>query len=46
MLTKDFKMVLTAPQPVLVIIKGAAHTLYNGPPDKGGIVQRACCLIR
>ena len=21
--------------------KGAAHTLYSGPPDKGGIIQRA-----
>ena len=52
------KMVITAPQPMLVIIslrentlvkKGAAHTayaLYNGPPDKGGIIQRVGCLIR
>ena len=42
---------LTAPEPVLVTmslskvnalaIKGAAHTLYNGPPDEGGIIQRA-----
>ena len=49
-------MILTDPQPVLVIMrwskgnalakKGAAHTLYNGPPDKGGIIQRAGCLIR
>ena len=22
-------------------IKDAAHTLYNGPPDKGDIIQRA-----
>ena len=49
-------MVLTAPQPMLFImslskknalaIKGAAPTLYSGPPDKGGIIQRAGCLIR
>ena len=26
--------------------KGAAQTLYNGPPDKGGKIQRAGCLIR
>ena len=49
-------MVLTAPPPVLVIMslskenalamKGARHTLYNGPPDKGGMIQRAGCLIR
>ena len=42
--------------PVLVIIslskgnalaiKSAAHTSYNGPPDKGGIIQRSGCLIR
>ena len=24
----------------------AAYTLYNGPSDKGGIIQRAGCLIR
>ena len=23
-----------------------SYTLYNGPPDKGGIIQRAGCLIR
>ena len=43
-------MVLTASQPVLVKMrlskgkalakKGAANTLYNGPPDKGGIIQK------
>ena len=49
-------MVLTAPQSMLVImslikgnalaIKNAAHTLYNNRlPDKGGIIQRAGCLI-
>ena len=27
-------------------IKSTAHTLYNGPPDKGGIIQRVSCLIR
>ena len=27
-------------------LKGAGHTLYNGPPDKGGIIQWAGCLIR
>ena len=53
---KTLRMVLTAPQPVLVTmslskgnaltIEGVAHTLYNGPPDKGGIIQRAGCLIR
>ena len=45
---KTIKMVLTVPQPVLVIMslsKGntfasAAHTLYSEPLDKGGIIQR------
>ena len=48
------KMVLTAPQPVLVIKiltkeilkKGAGPTLYNEPPDKHGMLQRAGCLIK
>ena len=48
--TKNFKMVLTTPQSVLVKIslsKGnAPYTLYNGPPDKGGIIQRVGCLTR
>ena len=54
--TKDFKMVLTAPQPVLVImsfrkgntlaIKRRSLFFYDGPLDKGGITQRAGCLIR
>ena len=50
-------MVLTAPQPlltlmslskgnVLAIKKAAAHTLYNGHPDKGDIIQRAGGLMR
>ena len=47
-ITKTLKILLTAPQPRLVIMslsKGAAHTLYNGPIDKGSIIQRAGCLI-
>ena len=24
--------------------KGTVYTLYNGPPDKGGIIIRAGCL--
>ena len=45
------KMVLTAPKPMLVILRlskenDAAHTLYNGPSDKVGTIQRAGCLIR
>ena len=51
---KTIKIVLIAPQPVLVIMslsKGNALTIkrrnsYSGPPDKGGIIQRAGCLIR
>ena len=48
--TKDFTGVLTDPQPVLVIMssskgKGAALTLYNGPPDKGGIIQRTGMVV-
>ena len=31
---------------VLAIKKGAAHTLYNGHPDKGDIIQRAGGLMR
>ena len=27
------------------LYKGAANTLYNGPPDIGGIIQGAGCLI-
>ena len=47
------KMVLPAPQPVMVIMslsKGNVfaiiHTSYNGPPDKGGIISIDGCLIR
>ena len=53
---KTVKMVLTVPQPVLVIIclsKGNALAIkrlipyiYDGHPDKGGIIQRAGCLTR
>ena len=55
---KTLKMVITDPQPVLVImslskgnglaIKKAklAHTLYNRLPDKSGIIKRPGCLIR
>ena len=25
---------------------GSAHILYSGPPEKGGIIQGAGCLIR
>ena len=27
-------------------IKGATHSLYNGPSDKGGIIQKSNGLIR
>ena len=50
-ITATLKMVLTAPQPMVVnislskgnalAIKGTAHTLYNRPPDKVGIIQKA-----
>ena len=45
--TRTLKMVLTAPQPVLVIMSlGKTKTLHNEPSDKGGIIQRAGCLIQ
>ena len=54
---KTLRMVLTAPQPVLVIlslsngnalaITGVAHTfIHNELPDKDSIIQRAGYLIR
>ena len=41
--TNNFKNGLTASQPLLAIISltRKRHTLYNGPPDKGGIIQGA-----
>ena len=54
---KGFKMVLTAPQPVLVIItlsrgnaiaieRRSSYLIQWTSPDRGGIIQRDGCLIR
>ena len=47
-------IIVTAPQPVFAIIslckaikkEAAIPTLYNGLPDKDGIIQKAGCLMR
>ena len=46
---REVNMVVAASQPELVLMslsnnKEAAHTLFNEPPNKGGMIQRAGCL--
>ena len=44
---KTLNMLLKTPQPVLVIMSlSKGNDSQNGHPDKGGLIQRAGCLIR
>ena len=49
--TENYKILKALKKKVIIEkytydMTNAAHTIYNGPPDKEGIIQRARCLIK